>query len=65
MFGDGFTQTSEVESNQSPRIHPLMGTTVRFALMCFSALKNLADFPIVIRAAPAMKIAGEAVLVAI
>src|SRR6185312_4109140 len=30
-FGDGFTQASPVESNQSPRNHPCIWTTVNLA----------------------------------
>src|SRR6185312_11379415 len=30
-FGEGFTQASPVESNQSPRNHPCMWTTVNLA----------------------------------
>src|SRR5271169_1603482 len=47
-FGDGFTHTSPVESNQSPRCQPSIGTTVSLALMFRSALNILANSPKVI-----------------
>src|SRR5580693_4732492 len=47
-FGDGFTQASPVESNQSPRCQPSIGTTVNFALMPRSTLNIFASSPIVI-----------------
>ncbi len=42
------THTCPVESNQSPRIQPFIGTTVRLASMCLSALYSFASSPIVI-----------------
>ena len=39
----GFTHIKPVESNQSPRIHPFIGTTVSLALMFRSALNSFAS----------------------
>src|SRR5580698_8013030 len=47
-FGDGFTHTRPVESNQSPRCQPSIGTTVSFALIFRSALNIFASSPMVI-----------------
>src|SRR5205807_2258576 len=47
-FGDGFTHSSPVESNQSPRCQPSIGTTVSFALIPRSTLNIFANSPIVI-----------------
>ena len=46
-FGDGFTQARPVESNQSPRCHPSMGTTVSLAFRPRSALNIFANSPMV------------------
>src|SRR4029077_1964149 len=46
-FGDGFTHTSPVESNQSPRCQPSIGTTISLALIFRSALNIFASSPIV------------------
>src|ERR1035441_620211 len=39
-LGEGLTHSCDVESNQSPRIQPFMGTTVRLALMLRSVLRS-------------------------
>src|SRR3989442_15376024 len=46
-LGDGFTHANPVESYQSPRIHPSMGTTVSLALILRSTLNILASSPMV------------------
>ena len=47
MFGEGSTHIAPVESYQSPRSQPRIGTTVRSASIFFSSLNSLANSPMV------------------